>query len=169
MNFSKKYFIETKEISHLLKKIDSIDKQYIDTITDEIYQSQPFLLSLLLGYQHDLELNVVDEIMKVYFIIWEYFKDKKNVRIKKITKEQFENSEKKNIDFFNYLEKSEGKDKDYAIASDLEHQQSKALLTAIFYRFNTRPVLVAMNDYHKGIIIIGVKSIMDCFEAIGKK
>ena len=168
MNFSEKDYNETEKISHLLKKIDNIDKQYVDSVTDEMYQYQPFLLSLLLGYQYDLQPKEAEEILKIYLIIWEYFKDKKNIKTKKITEEQFEISEKKNLQFFNYLEKSEGKDKNYAISSDLENQKSKALLTAIFLRFKTRPVLLSMNEKNRGIITIGLKSIIDCLEGVGK-
>lgn len=96
----------------------------------------------------------------------EYFKVRKNIKAKKITEEQFERFEKRNIHFFKYLEGSEAKDMDCAISSDLENQQSKALLTAIFLRFYTRPALLSMNEYERGIITIGLRSLFDCFEEI---
>ena len=168
MDFSKRDFKEIGEISHFLNKVDNIDQRYIDLTTDGMYKYQPFLLSLILGYQHDLRLQEFEEVMKIYFIIWEYFKGKKNIKKKKLTEKQFEDSEKKNLYFFKYLEKSESKDKEFAITNDLENQQSKALLTAILYRFNTRPILLTMSGENRGIVIIGIKSIIDCFEEIGR-
>ncbi len=166
MNFSENDYSETKEMARLLKKIDTIDAKYVDATTDEMYQYQPFLLSILLGYQHDLKLTEVDEIMKIYFTIWEHFKARKNIQAKKITEEQFESFEKTHLHFFQYLEGSDARDKDFAITSDIENQPSKALLAAILLRFNTRPVLLSMDEYERGIIIIGLRSSVDCFEVM---
>jgi hypothetical protein len=80
IKLSGKDFKETDEIGKLLKKIDSVDEQYITSTYEEIRQFQPFLLSLLLGYQYDLNTRELDEIIKLHLIIWEYFKDKWNIK-----------------------------------------------------------------------------------------
>lgn len=169
MDFSKRDFKEIEKIGQILNRVDKIDQKYVDWILGELSNYQPFLLSLILGYQPDLKQPEFEEIMKMYFIIWEFFKDKKNSKKIKLTQKQFENLEKKNLYFFKYLENSESTDKEFAITNDLENTQPKALLTGIFYRFNSQPVLLAMDEENKGLILLGIKSIIDCFEEIGKE
>ena len=52
-------------------------------------------------------------------------------------------------------------------SSDLDHVKSKALLTGIFYRFNTQSSLVKIDMATRGTILIGMKSVIECFEEIG--
>ena len=57
MNISEQDKIETIKISEIINKIDKIDNDYFNKITDEMNQYQPFLSSMLLGYQFDKELS----------------------------------------------------------------------------------------------------------------
>ncbi len=49
---------------------------------------------------------------------------------------------------------------------DLHNLKSPALLTAVLFRCNNRPVLSKMDEKKKGIILIGIKSFIECFETI---
>jgi hypothetical protein len=53
--------------------------------------------------------------------------------------------------------------------SDLDHLKSKALLSGIFYRFDTQPILMKMDSGLEGTLLIGMKSIIECFEEIGNE
>ena len=114
IKLSGKDFSETDEIGKLLKKIDSVDEQYISSTYEEMQQFQPFLLSLLLGYQDDLNTIELNEIIKVYLIIWEFFKEKRNIKKRQLTTIQFEEVQKRNIGFFQYLD-AEKSEEDYII------------------------------------------------------
>jgi len=54
----------------------------------------------------------------------------------------------------------------HSTISDLQNLKSKSLLAAIFYRFQNRQVLRKMAFENKGIILIGIKSFIECFETI---
>ncbi|SEG50895.1 hypothetical protein [Algoriphagus boritolerans] len=168
MDFSNKDFTEIKDLKQILEKIDANPKKYLDEIIDELYQYQPFILSLIMGYQPDLNQSEFEEVAQVYLIIWEFFKGKNNVKKKKLTINRYEEIEKNNIHFFRYLELSDKKDRDFASTNDLQNQASKALLAVIFQRFTSRPILLGMNQDHRAIILVGLKSTIEGLEEITK-
>jgi len=169
MNISEHDKIEVSRISEIVLEIDHIDVEYVNSITDEINQYQPFLLSMLLGYQLDFKPEEFEEISRIVFMIWEYFREANNVKNKKMTEESFEKLEKRNIGLLKYLEgESDPVEKLTITSSDLGHLKSKALLTGIFYRFDTRSPLLNMNPKTKGILLIGMRSLIECFEEIEK-
>jgi hypothetical protein len=167
IKLSGKDFKETDEIGKLLKKIDSVDEQYITSTYEEIRQFQPFLLSLLLGYQYDLNTRELDEIIKLHLIIWEYFKDKWNIKKRELAEIQFESTHNRNIEFFKYLEGEKSKkDLINTTSLDLENIRSKALLIGVLFRFDTTLVLSNIKGDLKAIVLIGIKSLIECFEEI---
>jgi len=169
MNISEHDKIEAIRISEIINKIDTIDNDYFNVITDEMNQYQPFLLSMLLGYRFDFKPEEVGEIIKIFCIIWEYFKENKKIRHKKLTEQHFERIMKRNTGMLKYLEsESNPAEIRHITSSDLGHLKSKALLTGIFYRFNTKAALMKMDTTTKGILLIGMKSLIKCFEEIGK-
>ena len=167
MKITQKDINETQELGAILAKIDQIDSEYVNSITDEIFKKQPFFLSVLLGYHHDISTEELEEIMKIYFLIWEHFKSKINVQKKEITKSFFEEIDLRNIQMFKYVEGEKNQQNQAKIYSDnIQNIKSKALLTAVLYRYTNRPVLIKMNPEIKGIILIGIKSFIECFEKL---
>ncbi len=167
MEFTQKDYDETGQLAELIKKIDRIDAAYTDTVSDEIFQRQPFFLSVLLGYRLDVSMEELEEIMKIYFLIWEYFRSNPNVQKKQVTQAYFEKTQAKNIGMLKYSEgEPNEREKMKVYSYDLQKLKSKALWTAILFRFHIRPVLQKMNTDIKGIILIGMKSFIDCFEAL---
>jgi len=70
-----------------------------------------------------------------------------------LTEQQFERLEKRNIGLLKYLEgASEPEEKLDITSSDLDHLRSKALLTGIFYRFDTRVPLMKMDAKAKTLV-----------------
>ena len=102
----------------------------------------------------------------MYYILWEYFKDKKNIRKIKLSEELFEKVHLKNIHFFKYLEVENKEGFDLTTKIDLENIQSKALLTDLLFRYQTHPVFLEMKYETRVIILIGIKSLIECFEEI---
>ena len=167
MKFSQQDFDEVGPLAGLLKKIDIIDATYVNLVSDEIFKRQPFFLSVLLGYHLDLAPAQMEEVMKVYFIIWEYFKKNKNVQTRVVTEDLFERIQRRNIQMLNY---AEGEPSDHArkilYGHDMQKIQSKSLMTAVLFRFNERPDLVSMDEETKGIVLMGIKTFIECFETI---
>jgi len=58
------------------------------------------------------------------------------------------------------------KQKETAIANDLNKSSSKALLALIFTEFKEKKVLKDLDQQTKAILLIGFKSFIQCFEDI---
>lgn len=158
---------ETKELAKFLTTIDRMDPHYFSSRSEEIFQQQPFFLSAFLGLRMDVKPEELDEIIKIYFLLWEYFRPNKNVKTIKITQSHFEEVQGRNIEMFKYVQ---GEINQYHIqdvySNDLENTKSKSLLALVLLRYNTNPTLSKMDEKNKGVVLIGIKSFIECFEII---
>lgn len=170
LNISNNDFNDPEKVAELFRNIDTIDEHYVKNTGNEMFQNQPFMLSEMLGYHYEVNPIELEEIMKVYFIIWDCFKEKKNIKKMKLTEGQFAKLTKRNIDFFNYLD-GEVNEEDYKNTTiiDLNNIKSKTLLAGILVRFNNRPALVSMEKDIKGMVLVGVKSIIEGLEELIEK
>lgn len=167
MKFTEKDFTEAKQLAKVQIKIDKIDAKYVNEISDELLKKQPFFLAVLLSYRFDVTPLELEEIMKIYFLIWEYFRTNKKVQSEKVTQDRFEMIENKIISMLQYSEgEANENDKINIYAADWGNLKSKALFTAILFRYNQRPVLLKMEERQRGLILIGIKSFIQCFETI---
>jgi hypothetical protein len=136
MKFREKDFGEIDRVSRIIHFVDKMDVKYADKESDEVFQKQPFIISLVLGYGIDLNPKEHEEVIKVLFIIWEYFKVNEKIGTKKVTVKQYDRIAKRNLQMLKYYESETLEaDKSMVIESDLSHLNSKALLTAIIFRF----------------------------------
>ncbi len=157
---------ETTELAELLKNIDNLNMDYGLALSDEMFQCQPYFLSTLFGYQLDVMPQEFNEIMKIYFLIWGYYKAKKEIPTKKITKADFEKIQLRHIQMLKYAEgEANPKEVSNIYANDLENVKSKSLWAAILLRFNTQPVLIKLNAQSKGVILVGLKSFIEFFDS----
>ena len=167
MKFTQKDFDETTELAALIGKIDNMDAEYVNTVTDDIFIKQPFFLSVLLGYRLDVLPIELEEIMRIYFLIWEYFKSNPNVQTRMVKQAYFEKIQLRNIQMLKYCEGEPSQhDKLKVFSHDLQKLQSKSLLAAVLFRFDNRLVLSKMDGEKKGFVLIGIKSFIECFETI---
>jgi len=167
IKFTQNDFKESKILSESIKKIDKIDSDYVNTTSDEIFKFQPFFLTVLLGHQHDVTMEELEEIMKIYFLVWEYFKLNSNLQTKQLTESYFNKIQEKNIEMLRYTQDMpKENDKLEIYSSDLQNIKSKSLMAAIFFRFNERPALLKMDIKKRGAIMIGIKTFIECFETI---
>lgn len=167
MRIVQKDIDEGVQLAIFVNKIDKIDAEYMDLISSEIFQRQPFFLSVLLGYHLDTTPEELEEIMKIYFLIWEYFSHNGNVQRKKVTKEFFEKNQDNLIKMLQYAEGEPGDDERMQIyLLDLENLKSKALWAAVLFRATTREVLLKMDGKKRGLVLIGINSFIKCFETI---
>lgn len=127
----------------MVRKVCEIDADYVNTESDVIAEKQPFIISLLLGYQIDLEEDQLDDILRVLLLIWEFFKDKQQHSGKQIRAAQFDRIQNRNAEML----------------------KSKALFSGVMFLFDHLQPLARMSMYEKGIILVGMKSLIECFEA----
>ena len=52
------------------------------------------------------------------------------------------------------------------ISSDLNNFNSKSLFTEVIFQFNNKKALLNMKDESRGIILVGLKSLIECFEEV---
>ena len=167
MIISKEDKKESLRVGQLIKKIELIDETYVNEESDKISQKQPFLFSLILGYRFDLKPLELEEIMKVIFLIWEFFKKHPQTEIAKITETQFMRIQQRNVYMLKYFEGEQSRNsKLEVISADLENLNSKSLFTGVIFQFNQKAALLNMKNETLGIILVGLKSLIECFEEI---
>ncbi len=167
MIISKKDKKESLRVGQLIKKIELIDEKYVNEESNKISQKQPFLISLILGYRFDLKPLELEEIMKVIFLIWEFFKKHPQTEIAKITETQFMRIQQRNVYMLKYFEGEQSRNsKLEVISADLENLNSKSLFTEVIFQFNQKVPLLNMKNETRGIILVGLKSLIECFEEI---
>ncbi len=169
-NLTKKDFEETKIVADIIKQLDKADAMYADAESDKIYEQQPFIISLILGYRLDLNKNELDQIVKMFFVIWKYFKGRNKFQRKKITEQQYDRILKKNMDLLKFSEREKDQEKKLALFNaELSNLEAKALLAAIPLIFDTQPALKNMQTNLKARISLGMLSIIECFEEMEKE
>lgn len=150
----------------LLDKIDNMSPDYVNTVSEEIFQKQPFFLTVLLGYRFDVSPEELDEIMKMYFLVWEYFRKNPKVGLKKITERDFEAAQRRHIQMLKYSQGESARSREQLYSDNWDNVQGKALVAMIILRIHERPVLASMDEDKRGIVLIGIKSFIECFEAL---
>lgn len=109
----------------------------------------------------------LEEIMKLYFIMWEYFKSNNRIPANKITEADFVRIEEKTIQMLKYAQGEPTEEqRNLLYSDDLQNTRSKALWPAILLRFQIRPVLINMEWQTTAAVIVGIKSFIECFETI---
>lgn len=167
MDFSQRDFAETHLVADYIKRIDAMDAKYVDVASDEIFLKQPFFLSVLLGYRFDVSSLELEEIMKIYFMIWEYFKSSPGVQTTQVSEDFFERIQAKTIKLLSYLEvETSQQKKERIISADLSSFRSKALITAVLFLYQSRPVLLQMKENVRAIVLINIRSFIECFESL---
>lgn len=120
MTETKKEKLESARVVQLIKKVATIDGAYVNNESETIAMKQPFLISLLLGYRLDMKETELEEVMRIIFLIWEYFKGFKQIGQIRISERQYERLKLRNINMLKYFEGEQGNDAKHAVAgSDL--------------------------------------------------
>ena len=167
---NKRDFEQVKEVNRLQLKVDSQTEFNVESVSEEIFKHQPFFLSVLLGYRLETSPEELGEIMKIYFLTWEYFKSSPNVWNEPINKSYYEKIENNHIQMLKYIEsESDPEEQQKIYLSYSQNVDSKALLATIFFRFKNRPFLNEMDERSKAVIILGIASFVECFEKISRK
>lgn len=157
--------VEIEGIQPILAMVDNIDVPTAEKLMDEIHHFQPFMISVILGFHFDLLPEEHGEVIKIGMLIWEFFKDKKGIKTKKVTQKQYERIQKRNVYLLKYLEgEPDMSEQSNIIAIDINKVKSKALLTIVWFRFKEIAILSKMTTENKGLVLIGMKSLIECLD-----
>ena len=168
MQFTKTDFQQTDQVAEIIKFCDTADLKTLEQIADQIYRYQPFLISIFLGFKDQVDVYQHDEILRILLIIWLFFKDHKNVKHTQITQKQFETRQRKNAAFLNYLGGESEQVQKHTTADNLGALKSKALFTAVLFKIKQGPALKTLEPQLPGIILVGMKSLIEAFEELTK-
>lgn len=84
--------------------------------------------------------------MKIFFLIWEYFRENQNVQTKEISESYFDTFRIRSVLMWAGAEREPSETQVTKIyEGDLEKLKSKTLIAAIFFRTKQRPVLAKMD------------------------
>ncbi|MEP7376083.1 MAG: hypothetical protein ABI675_21990 [Chitinophagaceae bacterium] len=143
------------------------DIAFANKVTDELYHHQPFILSMLMGYKMDLLPAELTAVINLYILIWEFFKIEPQVLAIPITQQHYEKVEMGAVRWLQKLEAIRSdEEKEMIVTKDLNKSSSKALTGIIFKEFKEGLVLEKMDVEKKGILLIGFRSVIQCFENI---
>jgi len=162
-----KELIQLEKIRSIVDEMAQMDLSDVNRTMDDIARYQPFLISLSMGDRLDLKPEEWNEMVMIYILIWGYFKDNKDLRKKKLSKELFQKKQDKNIKFLQYLSKEDDTNEILKVTHlDLDNMQAKYLFSYISTQFEEKQVLQEMDPQARGICLIGVKSIIEGFEEL---
>jgi hypothetical protein len=166
MEITHKDFNETRIVEKLIKKVENVDLLEANKISERIVKNQPFIMSLLIGYKFDVKEEPLNDIMKMLFVIYLFFEESAKINMKQINSSEFEEFHNRNIKFLKYLSGEQNdKNKSEVNKHFLSNLRYKSLLTGILVMSNTQKGFKQMNGESKGIILIGIKTLIDCLES----
>lgn len=157
-------FLQVERVAAILNEVGPMNPEELFQSLEEINQFQPLMIRLLLGYKDRLREQELNEFARDLIIIWKFFDNNVFIRKNPLTEEFFMEVDKKNIEFMKYLSgEHSGTSFDEACAADLESLESKALFTGMLFRYNEIEAIKQMDTELKGEILLGVKSLIECF------
>lgn len=168
MQFTKTDFEETSQVAEIIKFCDAADLKTLEQVADEIYRYQPFVISIFLGFKDDVDIYQHDELLRILLIIWLFFQNRKNVKRAQITEKQFEARQRKNAAFLKYLDGEPKQVQEQATADNLGALKSKALFTVFLFKLKEGPALKKLDPELSGIILVGMKSLIESFEELSE-
>jgi hypothetical protein len=156
---------DTEKIAALIAYVDKIDAVIVNKISDEWATYQPFLISLLIGDSMDMVPEVLEECMKSYILIWEYFKERNGLHQKAINQQQHTRLLERNLRMIQYMgEEPTERAAQIVVQSDLEHLAAKALFVGVRMRFEQSPVMLALDPNLRNQYLVCMKTLIECFE-----
>ena len=169
LKLTDKDFSEVKKVAEIIKEVDHSNISELVNSFEEIEKYQPFLISLLLGFKDQLNKIELDELANTLIIIWRYYQNFPKTMEVRITADQYQDFDEKNLRFLNYLTGEPNEEARLkTIALNLDSLESKALLTGLFYRYNENKNLSSMEKGLKGEVLLGLKSLIQCFDSINQ-
>lgn len=162
---------ETEALKEILQRIDEIEVGGEEPIYTKIYENQPFILSLMMGYEAELDEGNIDEeqfeaMRDMLFMIYLFFEQKTNIQRAQVTDQAFVDRFQLNIEFIEYLSGEEDPDKQIALSEDdLAKIHYISLYTAIMHIAHDYLSFQKLDDEFKAAVFLEMKTLIECMEA----
>jgi len=171
MDITNRDIEETKTLKEILRRIDEMEQDREESIYTKIYENQPFILSLMMAYEAELdEENIDDEqfgaMRDMLFMIYLFFEQKTNIQRAQVTEQAFIKQFQLNIEFMEYLSGEEDPDSQLALSeADLSKMHFISLYTAIVHIAHDYLSFQKMDDDSKAAIFLEMKTLIECLES----
>ncbi len=147
------------------ERLEQNDIGLITQLSDELNKYQPLVLAIMLSLQEKHPLHTVDELMKLYFLIWSHFRSVPACLKRQLSEDTFEAAYKRNLNMLKYLEGESIQDEKTKITqSDLLKVKSRDLLAMILHCLNHWPQLKQLSTRDKSLELLAMKSLIESFE-----
>jgi len=162
---------ETETLKEILQRIDEMEQGGEESIYTKIYENQPFILSLMMAYENELdEGNIDDEqfeaMRDMLFMIYLFFEQKTNIQRAQVTEQAFVKQFQLNIEFMEYLSGEEDPDKQMELSeADLSKMHFISVYTAIMHIAHDYLSFQKLDDDSKAAIFLEMKTLIECLEA----
>lgn len=152
-----------RSINDIHKKVEEMPLEEFGGFTAEMQAEQPFLFSLLLGYQKrgGYSARQLDGIVKVFGVMWAYFREQAPTSSISITAEYFEEKVTAN----NELLASWSKGGSANLTQFLPQYPHRHIFTFVMVYFSQRMEFQPLQPDARAALIYECKSIIDCLGA----
>ncbi len=166
MKFTQKDDDDLIRLNEIITQVYTADIAYFDLVGDKIFANQPYIIEFCLSYRNDITQEALGEVIKICFVIWEFFDSNLHVKYTKITDDQALVFVKKNHHMLAYLEGELeiGKGAD-VVESNIVPIRSKALLAFVYAKMNNCQALLRIDIQNRGLLLLDFQSLIECFEA----
>jgi hypothetical protein len=165
MKFSKKDDDDLIRLNEIITQVYTADIAYFDLVVDKIFANQPYVIEFYLSYRNDIIQEALGEVIKICFVIWEFFDSNLHVKYTKITDNQALVFVKKNHHMLAYLEGELANGKgDDVVESNIVSIRSKALLAFVHAKMNNCQALLRIDIHSRGLLLRDFQSLIECFE-----
>lgn len=157
--------IETIEASW--NSMEDLDTETIPSLVNELGYKQPFLLTYLMATGHDiLSLQEREALLFLGVMIWQIINEIYS-DIQVISGDKLDSNEHKNIQMLEYLAgESESEFLD-TVEIIMSKYHQPILLRFIITKLVQEPERgIELNDDNMGMIVIYLKTVIDCFDEI---
>ncbi len=159
-------FHEGQLIENIYARLKQARAGELERMLDSMSRHQPFLISLLAGFHKDVPIGAFNFIAETIAVIWEYFKDKPNIRKTPLTKSAYKAFERKNAVRLVEFSKMVAQDRTALIRNDWSNMRSKILFTMITGKLNDSPEIQELEKSTRGIILLGFTSVIEAMDNI---
>lgn len=167
MEITEKNKAEAREILAIMERVDRMDAAARNQTGTEIARFQPVILGVFNSRRSELSLDEQAEVLRLCFIIWEYFKIRKPLREVKITPSQYLRYRSNETAFINYLAKEEPVQGKRAEDLAFSAIHSRVLWTAIIRRsYQSKVLQDIIGRNPAGLYLLDLRALIKCFDEI---
>ena len=155
-----------KEIITFYKRVNKFDVKQAEALTEEIFKSHPFIISIFSGYRASKEFTStqLNEIFWILATLWLY---NKGSLANKITAVKYDQIADKNFAFLEYWAGEGEKDKKKTLADYFKRHANDVILLFIMACVREKKEFNNISMEEQTKLILELKSVNDCLEDAG--